>query len=170
MKLFLTLLGFLLFVTGIAQVNIAVTGTHKPLVFVDSVQTSFEYFTISTADIESVNVIPGDYDPISQTKGKIYIKTKNPQSHIFVSIADFTNRYASTSSKPLLLLFNGRIIPPGNEKNHLDASGIIEIEIEKGPDYEQLKNIYASRKIINIKTRIGYQINADQDQAVYEPK
>ena len=116
----------------------------KPKYYLDSINVEMEYYYMDMNKLEKVDVIK---DVVS---GKIYMTLKNPKNFNFLSYSILKNTYFKKINKLVLLLVNGNFIK-NPTKIKIDSSYIYKVEVENGDDFEELKNLYPSLAIVNIK-------------------
>ncbi len=116
----------------------------KPKVFLDSIPVELEHIYFDTHKIKNIDV-----KKVTPT-GVIFITSKNPDNYNFLSYATIKARYFSNINKPILLLINGEFINDLTKVN-IDSSYIFKIEVERGEDFKELKNLYPDFAIVNIK-------------------
>ena len=118
----------------------------KPEIYLDSILINLDECVFDSDKIKSIDIMKG------AGSNKVYIKTKDPKNISFLSYATFKNDYFAGIDKPILFLINGQFV-----KNFvqikIDANYIYHIEVESGEDYNELKKIYPSYAIINIKLK-----------------
>ncbi len=129
--------------------------SSKPDVYLDSNKIELEHFLFDQSKIEKFEIVKQIFDARTNTTGIIYITSKKPQFFNFLSYQQIKTKYFSGRTKPILLLLNGTfIISPA--KLNIDSSYINKVEVETGEDYEELKSLYPTMAIVNIRLNNKY--------------
>lgn len=126
----------------------------SPRVFVDSVQTKLNYFIFDTNKISSIDIQKSTSDDLIPPVDRIYITSKFPGDYNFLSYRDLKEKYFRNTTKPVLLLVNSIFLKNPSAIN-IDSSFIYNVEVDTGADFEELKNMFSSRTIVNIQTKNG---------------
>ena len=156
MKIFFSLFSILFSTFSFGQVNANLTSFPTslfidPVIYFDSIQTRSGFFSFDTIEIKSITRVEKKFDGLTQSSPEIYISSKNPHNHKFLSFLDLKARYIGNDKKPVLLLLNGSFIKNPSEIS-IDSAYIYKVEVESGADFEELKNIYPLLTIVNIQT------------------
>jgi len=159
------------FCVGISLITFAqkILSYDKPSVYLDSNKIELEHYLFDQNNIEKVDVIKKEFDPLTNSSGKIYITSKNPKDYHFLSFTDFKNKYLGNNKKPVLLLINGNFIKnPTNIK--IDSAYIFNVEVESGADFDELKNLYPLLSIVNIQTKRREFLNGERQINLIGPE
>ena len=173
MKIIFSLLSILFSTLSFGQVkpnvkSLVTAFFIDPVVYFDSIPTRMGFFSLDTSAIKTITRIQGKFDAFSNSTDAIYITSKNPSDHTFLSFFDLKNKYVGNNKKPILLLMNGNFIKNPAQIN-IDSSFIYKIEVENGADFEELKNIYPSYSIVNIQTKIATSLNDQRNINMNNP-
>lgn len=126
----------------------------NPIFYVDSIPTEREFFIWDTDKISRVNIVKTSFANLTHGKDQIHITSKNKGDYNFLSYSDLKEKYFRYTSKPVLLLINSIFVKNAAAIN-IDSSHIYNVEVDTGADFEELKNIFTSRTIVNIQTKNG---------------
>lgn len=140
-----------------------------PVVYFDSIPTRMGFFSFDTSQIKSITRVEKKFDGLTQSSAGIYISSKNPRNHKFLSFFDLKNKYVGNEKKPILLLINGNFIKNPSQIN-IDSAYIYKVEVESGDDFEELKNIYPSLAIVNIQTKVETSLNNQRNINLNSPQ
>ncbi len=133
----------------------------NPVVYFDSIPTRMELFYFDKSKIKTIVNVQSVFDSSTNSSGKIYITSINPEDYNFLSFTDLKRKYIGTNKKPVLFLLNGNFIKNPTQIN-IDSSYIYKVEVESGADFEELKNIYPLLAIVNIKTKNAATLNDER--------
>ena len=125
---------------------------NKPFVYLDSIQIDLEYYLFDQIKIARVDVVKNKIETQTNNSGSIYITSKHPQSFNFLSYEEIKRKYFFDNTKPILLLLNGNLIKSAAKIN-IDSSYIRKVEVDKGEDFKELKNIYPNMAVVNIELK-----------------
>ena len=124
----------------------------KPDVYLDSNKIELEHFLFDQNKIEKFDIVKPAFDARTNTSGSIYITSQQPQGFNFLSYKKIKTKYFSNRTKPILLLLNGMFVKDPAKLN-IDSSYISKIEVEEGEDYKELRKLYPSMVIVNVKLK-----------------
>ena len=158
MKIIFCFLGLGFSIISFAQLKLY---DIKPSVYLDSTKIELEYFLFDQNKIEKFEVVKNNFASLTNTSGSIYITSKQPKNFNFLSYVEIKRKYFSDKTKPVLLLLNGNFIKNASKIN-IDSSYISKVEVETGADYEELKNLYPSLAIVNIRLKNINYINDER--------
>jgi hypothetical protein len=130
-----------------------------PEIYLDSVR--YGYFP---------NFDPNQIDSISISKetkeaprGKIFIKSKHPQSLNLLTIQDINARYRKNALAPTIYMLNNEILKEVSTFR-IDSAFILKVEILKGSETDYLNVQFPDLTILNIIT--GTKDNIDKQNAI----
>ena len=93
MKIILGLLGivFSTFSFGQLKLNLKSLSTASfvdPVVYFDSIPTRIGFFSFDTSEIKSITRVEKKVDGLSNSSDEIYINSRNPSNHKFLSFSE----------------------------------------------------------------------------------
>ena len=133
------------------------------MIYVDSTILSFETLSrINPNDIEKVNVEKTNYDPITNTKDKIFVTLKKANQLDLYNFASFKEKYIPQNAKPILLMVNAIFIN-NYATFSISKNSILEVEIDKGNDILPIKHLYPKNTIVNIRTINNANLNSNSN-------
>jgi hypothetical protein len=152
MKFFLSLIFSFMAIVSIGQVTKQIKPVRKlqPVIFLDSVKMDNVIFDPN--QIENVRIEKG-FDSINHTQGEIYVTSKNPKEHYFLSLDDIKAKYTKDTKAPVLFMLNNDFVQNNISTLKIDSSYILNVEILRGADFDNLKENIPSLTIIRIKTK-----------------
>ncbi len=149
MKIIFSLLSFVLSTISYGQL---ITNNNNLNVYLDSNKIDLQNYLFDQNKIEKFEIVKKGFDSRTNTTRSIYITSKKPQGINFLSYEQIKSEYFADRSKPILLLLNGTFIKSPTILN-IDSSYISKVEVETGEDYIQLRKLYPSMAIVNIKLK-----------------
>lgn len=152
MKIMFSLLSIVFSTFSFGQLLI---NNSKPEAYLDSNKIELEHFLFDQNKIEKFEVVNNIFDARTNTTGRIYMTSKKPQTFNFLSYQQIKTKYFSDRTKPILLLINGTLIKSPAKLN-IDSSYINKVEVETGEEYKELKNLYPTMAIVNIRLNNKY--------------
>ena len=158
MKIIFCFLGLCFSIISFAQLKIY---DNKPSVYLDSAKIELEYFLFDQSKIEKFDVVKNHTLIPTNHSGSIFITSKQPKNFNFLSYEEIKRKYFSDKTKPILFLLNGNFVKSASKIN-IDSSYISKVEVETGADYEELKNLYPSLAIVNIRLKNINYINDER--------
>ena len=152
MKLFLCLLFSCITVASIGQIAKPTENKPKPVCFLDSTKIDMANTVFDPNKIADIRVEKG-YDTINHTQGRVYITSKNPKDYYFVSLGEIKEKYAKGATAPALFMLNNSFLQNNISTFKIDTSYILNVEILRGADFDNLKENLPSLTILRIKTK-----------------
>ena len=162
MKFLITLYLTLFSALSFGQTMVSDT-VYQPMFFLDSIQININRFFFSPDKINNVSVVKGDLDPVTKTKGKVYINSKDPKDFNFISFDELKSKYTSSNNSPIIFILDDKFLLEKSKFYKIDSSYILRIVVLKGSDFEDLKTNFPDLAVIRIITKSKENID-DQNK------
>jgi hypothetical protein len=127
--------------------------THtKPIFFLDSTKIDLAITVFDPNKILSITV-EKEHDTINYTQGRVYMVSKNPKDYYFASLERIKNKYAKNATTPVLFMVNNSFLQNNISDFRIDTSYILNVEVLRGTDFDNLKESIPNLTIIRIRTK-----------------
>ena len=129
------------------------SGNHQKSVFfldstkIDPAITVFDPNKIATVKVER------EFDTITYKQGRVYMVSKNPKDYYFVSLDEIKAKYAKNATAPVLFMINNSFLQNNISAFKIDTSYILNVEVLRGTDFDNLKESLPNLTIVRIKTK-----------------
>lgn len=132
--------------------------TEKPLIEVNGKFYSAETLsTIKSEDIESVNVVNGNFENNGKNySGKIILKTKSTFNPHLITVSQLVTKYTNLKNgENYIFSINGEIVNSDENSTLVDEKNIMQIKVIKLDEVKSLKNM----NFVKILTRTEQNLN-----------
>ena len=132
--------------------------TEKPLIEVNGKFYSAEtLLTIKSEDIESVNVVKGNFENNGKNySGKIIVKTKSTFNPNLITINQLVAKYTNLiNGENYIFSINGEIVNTDENSTLVDEKNVMQIKVIKLDEVKNLKNM----NFVKILTRTEQNLN-----------
>ncbi len=124
----------------------------KPLCYLDSSLIEIENLYFDPNKIADVYMPKNTLDTL-RPQGRIFIKSKEPKSFNFLTIADIQKKYFTNTSNSTTVFMLDNDFLKSIENFRVDSSYILKVEIINSKELAHLNNLNADFTILRIFTR-----------------
>ena len=129
--------------------------------YLDSNKVDIDKYFFDVDQILNITVVQAN-DSAKRPVGRIFIKSKFPNAHNFISLNQVKDFYCKSVTQPYIFMVDNLFLKDNLSMYKIDSTYILRVEIMKGTEFESLQKDIPNLTIIIIKTKTAENLNEDK--------